>query len=237
MQKRRRNTEHLASQFTRLRRLRRWLIGLPLVAVAAIVLLWSVPVIVAHTSLRQSIVSAALSDFEGSVTIGSASLGWLSPLLAHDIEARDTRGQPLGHVKSLRSEKSLLGLLSDTSHPGVFRVEEPKLQVVLRPDGSNWEDALAKLLSEPSQGSAVQKLDDPGRRRHARSPRRNPGRPVAAGPAATRHADGRRLRRCRSRSRAAGVLGSDGQTVGAGVGRSGPGNRATPTRRTMATGS
>ncbi len=156
--KRRRDSEHQESPFTRLRWLRRWLIGLPLLAVGAIVLLWSVPVIVANTSLRQSIVSAALSDFEGSVTIGSASLGWLSPLLAHDIEARDGRGQPLGHVKSLRSEKSLLGLLSDTSDPGVFRVEEPKLQVVLRPDGSNWEDALAKLLSQPSQGSAVQKL-------------------------------------------------------------------------------
>jgi len=156
--KRRRNTEQHESRFTRFRRLRRWLIGVPLVAVAAIVLLWSVPVIVANTGLRQSIVSAALSDFEGSVSIGSASLGWLSPLLAHDIEARDRRGQPLGYVKSLRSEKSLLGLLSDTSQPGVFRVEEPKLQLVLRPDGSNWEDALAKLLSEPSQGSAVQKL-------------------------------------------------------------------------------
>lgn len=156
--KRRKNTEHHESQFTRFRRLRRWLIGVPLLAVAAIVLVWSVPVIVANTSLRQSIVSAALSDFEGSVTIGSASLGWLSPLLARDIEARDGRGQPLGHVKSLRSEKSLLGLLSDTSHPGVFLVEEPKLHLVLRPDGSNWEDALAKLLSEPSQGSAVQKL-------------------------------------------------------------------------------
>lgn len=156
--KRRRNTEPYESQSPRLRRLRRWLIGLPLLAVGTIVLLWSVPVIVAKTSLRQSIVSAALSDFEGSVTIGSASLGWLSPLLAHDIEARDGRGQPLGHVKSLRSEKSLLGLLSDPSQPGVFRVEEPKVQLVLRPDGSNWEDALAKLLSEPSQGAAVQKF-------------------------------------------------------------------------------
>jgi len=156
--KRRRNKDQQESPRTRRRLLRRWLIGLPLLAVLVVVLVWSVPVIVANTGLRQSIVSAALSDFEGSVTIGSASLGWLSPLLAHDIEARDGRGRPLGHVKSLRSEKSLLGLLSDTSHPGVFRVEEPKLQLVLRPDGSNWEDALAKLLSGPSQGSAVQKL-------------------------------------------------------------------------------
>ena len=156
--KRHKNSEHHESPFIRRRRLRRWLIGVPSVLIGAVVLLWSVPVIVAHTSLRQTIVTAALSDFEGSVTVGSASLGWLSPLLARDVEARDVRGQPLGRAASLQSEKSLLGLLSDTSNPGVFRVSEPTLQLALRPDGSNWEDALAKLLSGPSQGASVRAL-------------------------------------------------------------------------------
>ena len=150
--------EHRESSFTRRRRLRRWLIGVPAVLSGLLVLLWSVPVIVAHTSLRQTIVSAALADFEGSVTIGSASLGWLSPLLARDVEARDRNGQPLGRAAALQSEKSLLGLLSDTSRPGVFRVTEPDLHLVLRPDGSNWEDALTKLLSGPSSGAAVRAL-------------------------------------------------------------------------------
>jgi hypothetical protein len=156
--KRRKDQEHHESPFIRRRRLRRWLIGVPSVLIGVLVLLWSVPVIVAHTSLRQTIVSAALADFEGSVTIGSASLGWLSPLLARDVEARDLRGQPLGRAAALQSEKSLLGLLSDTSRPGVFRVSEPTLQLALRPDGSNWEDAVAKLLSGPSQGTAVRAL-------------------------------------------------------------------------------
>jgi hypothetical protein len=73
----------------------------------------------------------------------------LSPLLARDVEARDLRGQPLGRAASLQSEKSLLGLLSDTSRPGVFRVSEPTLHLALRPDGSNWEDAVAKLYGLP----------------------------------------------------------------------------------------
>jgi len=150
--KRRKNAEHHETPFTRRRRLRRWLIGVPAVLIGLVVLLWSVPVIVAHTSLRQTIVSAALADFEGSVTVGSASLGWLSPLLARDVEARDTRGQPLGRAAAL------LGLLADTSRPGVFRVTDPNVQLVLRPDGSNWEDALAKLLSGPSSTSPVRML-------------------------------------------------------------------------------
>lgn len=156
--KQREPAEHHHTPFSRRRRLRRWLLGIPAVLIGLIVLLWSVPVIVAHTSLRQTIVSAALADFEGSVTVGSASLGWLSPLLARDVEARDTHGQPLGRAAVVASDKSLLGLLSDTSRPGVFRVTEPSVQLVLRPDGSNWEDALAKLLSGPSQTSAVRAL-------------------------------------------------------------------------------
>ncbi len=143
---------------SRVRRLRRWLIAVPAALMVLVVLVWSIPVIVASTSLRQTIVSAALADFEGTVRVGSASLGWLSPLRARDIEARDLQGQPLGQAAELQSDKSLLGLLADTSRPGTFRVRDPQVRLVLRPDGSNWEDALVKLLSGPSQGRPVRAL-------------------------------------------------------------------------------
>lgn len=119
-------------------------------------LLWLAPVIVAHTALKQKIVSVALSDFEGSVTIGSASLGWLSPLSASDIAAYDADGEPLAKVKSLRSEKSLLALLSDKDRPGTFHVEQPAVRLVLREDGSNWEDALASYMDHESEGSLAE---------------------------------------------------------------------------------
>jgi len=120
---------------------------------AGAVLLWLAPVIVAHTALKQKIVSAALADFEGSVTIGSASLGWLSPLSAFDIAAFDAGGQPLASAKSLRSEKSLLELLSEKDRPGGFHIEQPAVRLVLREDSSNWEDALAPYMGGESQGS------------------------------------------------------------------------------------
>ncbi|MBL7037733.1 MAG: hypothetical protein ISR77_03835 [Pirellulaceae bacterium] len=124
-----------------------------LVLVLGAILLWLAPLIVAHTALRQKIISAALSDFEGSVTVGAASLGWLSPLAASDIAAYDAGGEPLAKVKSVRSEKSLLALLSDRNRPGAFRVEQPAIRLVLREDGSNWEDALAPYAESDREGS------------------------------------------------------------------------------------
>ncbi len=141
------------------RRVRRWLVVAPIVFVAALTILWLAPVIVAHTALRQQILSSLLSDFEGSVTIESASLGWLSPVVANDIQAYDGDGHPLVEVKSLRSEKSLLALLSDQARLGQFQIEHPAVHLVLRQDGSNWQDALAPLLAKPSQPVTVEQLD------------------------------------------------------------------------------
>jgi hypothetical protein len=141
----------------RLRRVlrRRWLFGLlPLLALGA-ALLWMVPTIVANTALMHKIISAALSDFEGQVTVGSASLGWLSPVVAHDVAAVDSAGLPLAQIKSLRSERSLFGLMIHQRDPGGFHLDQPVIHLALRPDGSNWEDALGKYLAQPSSGSSV----------------------------------------------------------------------------------
>ena len=134
---------------------RRWLwggIGAPVLLVAG---LWFAPALVAHTALRQKVVSSALADFQGQVSLGAASLGWLSPLAAYDVTAVDSEGRPLAEVKSLQTEKSLLALLSDRSRPGAIRLEQPNLHLELRDRGSNWEDALAAYLSASAQGGAV----------------------------------------------------------------------------------
>lgn len=136
----------------------RWLLALLPLAFLAAALLWLVPTIVAHSSLMHKIVSAALEDFEGQVTVGSASLGWLSPLTAYDIAAVDIAGQPLGHVKTLHSERTLLGLLSNPGQPGGFRLEQPEVQLLLRHGGSNWEDALAAYLGQSSGESSLDQI-------------------------------------------------------------------------------
>jgi hypothetical protein len=144
----------------RLRRVlrRRWIFGLlPLLALGAS-LVWMAPVIVANTALMHRIISAALSDFEGRITVGSASLGWLSPVVVHDVAAMDPAGLPLTRIQSIRSERSLFGLLIHQRQPGGFHLDQPTIHLVLRADGSNWEDALAKYLDQPAGDSSLEKI-------------------------------------------------------------------------------
>lgn len=156
---RRRSKKHRAPRTAGSRRWRKrlWLAGLAVTCVATC-LLWLAPAIVARTGLRDRILSFALSDFEGSVTVGSASLGWLSPLAARDVAAYAPDGSPLAKVKSICSEKSLLALLSDAGRPGRVSVEQPAIELVVRADGSNWEDALAQYLERPSSGESLSEL-------------------------------------------------------------------------------
>ena len=131
---------------------RRWIIGSVL---AALLLVWLIPVIVAHSFLLNWIVGLAAADLDGEVRVGSASLGWFSPIELGEIEVLDAQQQPLASIASVTGDRSLLKILWNTSNVGRFRIEGPRLSVVLRPDGSNVEDALAAYLApseEPSSG-------------------------------------------------------------------------------------
>lgn len=144
----------------RLRRVvrRRWLFGLLPILVLAVALVAMAPTIVANTGLLHKILSAALVDFEGRITVGSASLGWLSPVAARDIVAVDSQGATLAQVPSLRSQRSLLGLIWHPRDPGGFQIETPAIFLSLRPDGSNWEDALSNYLDQPGGGATVERF-------------------------------------------------------------------------------
>jgi translocation and assembly module TamB len=144
----------------RLRRVvrRRWLFGILPFLVLAIALVAMAPTIVANTGLLHKILSAALVDFDGRITVGSASLGWFSPVVARDIVAVDAAGTPLAQVPALRSQRSLLGLIFHQRDPGGFQVETPAIFLNLRPEGSNWEDALSNYLDQPGGESTVDRL-------------------------------------------------------------------------------
>ena len=53
-------------------------------------------------------------------------------------------------IPEAAGDTSLLGILSNSSQLGTFRLEKPKLEVVLGPDGSNIEELIAKYLTGPS---------------------------------------------------------------------------------------
>ena len=119
----------------------------PIVAVvAAIAIVWLLPVMIAHTSIIDRVVQSAASELHGTVHVKSASLGWFSPVVLRGVEVRGEDGQPILEVPEARGDASLLTMLMNKSRLGHFRVQGPKLTLVLREGGSNLEDAIAEYL-------------------------------------------------------------------------------------------
>lgn len=112
-----------------------------------LVVVWLIPFLVAHSPIITWVLNSAGSDLNGTVTARSASLGWFSPVRLGGVEIRDERDQPVLEAPQVSGDRSLLGLLWDSTKLGRFRLHEPKFHVVLRDGGSNVEDLLAKYLA------------------------------------------------------------------------------------------
>ena len=123
-----------------------------MLAVCAVVL-WLLPTIIAKTPLFPWILKLATTDLNGSVTVNSASLGWLSPIEVQGIEVKDANGKMVLSVGSVVGDRRLGSILLNYSNLGKFTLRETKLSVAMRDDGTNVEDMLAKYLvpkEEPS---------------------------------------------------------------------------------------
>lgn len=153
-----RSRDRSSSPVARLRRRARWLMGATTILLLLIVLIWCLPGLLANSSMRDGMLRDALTGFEGEVTIHDVSLGWLSPVKASGISAVDGNGDPLAEVQAIRTERSLLGLLLNRSQPGTIHLDQPTVHVVVRNQGSNWEDSLAGMLEEPSEESPLEKI-------------------------------------------------------------------------------
>jgi hypothetical protein len=133
------------------RKRRRW----RRLAAAAMILLviWFLPVVVAKTPLFSWILKRATADLNGSVTVQSASLGWLSPIEVAGVEVKDAAGKRMLYVGAILGDRPLGKILFNYSKLGKFSLRGTELVVVLRDDGTNVEDVLAKYLvpkKEPS---------------------------------------------------------------------------------------
>ncbi len=91
----------------------------------------------------------------GSLEIGSISVGWLSPVSLADITLLDDQGKTVATVASASGDKTLVQLILDRSDLGHFDVESPQLNLVTRADGSNLEDLLAPLLTGGDGNTAI----------------------------------------------------------------------------------
>lgn len=113
-------------------------------------LLWFAPTIVVNSSLKSTILHQATEGFEGQISTGYISAGWLSPIVVNDVVAQDKQGQPILLASTARTKNSLLSLIIDPNHVGVIRIDKPKLQLVLKENTSNLEEAIKPLLDRPA---------------------------------------------------------------------------------------
>src|ERR1019366_1527567 len=124
--------------------LRRWGCRIALGAVGLVGLIWAAPIVAAWTPLVSWSATKASAFFDGSVTVGSASLGWFSPIVLSNVELRGTDGQVIAQIPRIQGDRSLLMLLLDDSDLGSFRLEKPKIDLIFTGDDSNLEKLLAK---------------------------------------------------------------------------------------------
>lgn len=119
-----------------------------LVAVLAVVMF--APSIVLHTPLRERVLTTAVPPDVGRVTVTSLTAGWLTPVTAKGVTLYDTKGNRLADVERLSIDRTVIGLLSSPRNLGTIRLEKPTIYVLVRPEGSNLEDALAKAIDDES---------------------------------------------------------------------------------------
>jgi translocation and assembly module TamB len=137
------------------RRWPRWLgAGLLIVALLG----WFTPTLIAATGLAGWLVRRATADLRGQLSVGSLSLGWLSPVRAERIELRDDQGQPVAQAAEIATEKSLWGLLTAGGRLGQITLRAPKLEWVVTPDGSNLENVLRPILDR-KHGQAAESTE------------------------------------------------------------------------------
>ncbi len=133
----------------------RWLKRLlPLVTLLSLAV-WFAPVVVAKTELRNRFARQALADVRGSVHVGSASLGWLSPVELCDVTVTDAAGRPIVSVPKVTSQKTLFTLARDPADPGEFTLENPTIAVVCEKDTTNLETAFAEYLKDDGKSPAA----------------------------------------------------------------------------------
>lgn len=136
-------------------RRRRWIKRLLPLGTLLVLVVWFAPVVVAKTELRNRFARQALADLRGNVNVGSASLGWFSPVELHDVTVTDEAGRTLVSVPKVTSQKTLFALARESADPGEFVIENPSITVVCEKGTTNLETALAEYLKEGKPASGA----------------------------------------------------------------------------------
>src|SRR3954471_6082770 len=108
------------------------------------------PIVIAKTHLRNILVALAIPNNAVRVTIGEASLSWISNPSLSNIEIKDASGDTLLVAESIQINRTPLKLALNTHDLGTIHIVHPTLHVQVRPDGNSINDLLQKLAGNSS---------------------------------------------------------------------------------------
>ncbi len=123
---------------------RRKLVILLVLVIGAVALM---PLVVAKTSLRNTVLSKAVPGGAVQVSANDASLSWISGPSLSGVAVVDATGGRLIEAERISVDRAPLNLLLDSSDLGVIEIARPTIHVKVRPDGSNLEDALNAITA------------------------------------------------------------------------------------------
>ena len=132
------------------RRRRRW----PLFLLILLLLFLALPNLITLFGLERHAIEMAMSDFNGKLTVGRSSIGWFQPITLKNVSAIDEAGQPLFSATEVRTSKRLFSFIN-TNDFGHIELKQPVVNVHMRPDGSNLEDAFANYIPKTNSNATA----------------------------------------------------------------------------------
>ena len=91
-----------------------------------------------------------LLGIDGSIRVGSVSLGWFSPIRLCNVDVLDENDQCIIQIEKIESDRCLLHLLVHREDRGSFRIEKPRIEWTVAGNESNLEKFLALFFLEPT---------------------------------------------------------------------------------------
>ncbi len=125
----------------------RWILSITVLLLATTALAWFAPAMVGSRLLWPHALAYLTRDLDATVTTQDVTLEWFEPIVLRDVRVIDRAGQSVVSIGAVRTERSLFALLLGNDDFGKITIDQPKIPLRLRADGSNLEDALAAYLA------------------------------------------------------------------------------------------
>lgn len=116
---------------------------------------YAAPYGIANTSFRQEVPKWLAPWFSGRIQLGATKLDWFSPVVVRDTEVTDREGRVLARIAEFRTDRPLWQLIARPQELGTITLDKVDCHLVVRKDGSTWDDLLAEYYAVPSNGAVT----------------------------------------------------------------------------------